>query len=290
VRVLITGGKGQLGNDLKSSVYEREHSNPGLDFTFIDIEDLDLTNVNATQNFFSKNSFDLVINCAAYTAVDKAQTDEKNAEIVNADIPKNLAKLSNTHKFNIIHISTDFVFDGKSNRPYVETDYPSPLSIYGITKLKGEEHIINESYGAIVIRTSWLYSKHGNNFVKTISRIAKERGEIRVIDDQVGSPTNAKNLADAIMTIVSHPNLNFVCKKKEIVHFCNSGETSWHGFAKSICENQKIECNVIPIPTQDYPTPAKRPQYSVMNCSHINELFNIEQIDWRIALKAFFSF
>lgn len=280
MKILVTGSNGQLGNEIAQLAPSYSDSN----FTFIDLADLDLTNSIDVQNYFKNNSFDLLINCAAYTAVDKAQEDINLATKVNKDVPELLAKMSVEHNFSIVHISTDFVFSGDTNTPYVETDQTSPISVYGSTKRDGELAILNNAKSAIIIRTSWLYSNYGANFVKNITKLAIERDELNIIADQLGTPTHAKDLASAILVAAHSDMFESACEGLEIFHYSNHGMTSWYHFTKEITAIQDIVCNISPIPTSAYPTPATRPAYSVMNCSKIEDWFNIEIPYWRDSL------
>jgi len=235
----------------------------------------------ATTYLLSKYKIDFIINCAAYTNVDKAETDKKNAELINVYAVKNLATISNKYNLDFITISTDYVFDGESHRPYVEDDKVAPQSVYGETKLLSEQALakINPK-NSIIIRTSWVYSSYGNNFVKTMLRLGKERDELGVIFDQIGTPTYAWDLAKAILDIL--PQIEN--SKLEIYHYSNEGVLSWYDFAKEIMRMAKIECAVNPIETKAYPTPAKRPHYSLLNKSKIKDKFNITIPYWKDSL------
>ena len=281
MNLLITGSKGQLGSEFKKLSEETTEHN----FTFIDIEELDLTKTEDVQNFVANNKFDILINCAAYTAVDKAETEQELATKINCDVPTLLAKLSTKHSFSLIHISTDFVFDGKKEIPYNEDDTPAPLSVYGKTKLAGERGVIEFAKKAIIIRTSWLYSNFGNNFVKTISRLGAERDELKIVADQYGTPTNARDLASAILTITSHENFSDASMNKEIFHYSDQGMTSWYHFTREIFALQNIACTIVPIATSDYSTEATRPKYSVLNKNKIYDIFDLSIKYWRNSLK-----
>ena len=270
MNILVTGGNGQLGSELKELAPSVDHS-----FTFIDIEDLDLTDHDRVISFFDSKKVDIVINCAAYTAVDQAEDEKDNALLINAGVPDFLSELSKKHKFNIVHISTDFVFDGEKTKPYNENDSTNPLSVYGKTKLEGEAAIVNKSFGGIIIRTSWLYSRFGGNFVKTISRLAKSKDELKVVVDQIGNPTSAADFAQAILSIINHSSFLDSCRSKEVFHFCNSDSVSWYEFAKEICKSIDVACKIIPIPSSDYKTKALRPKYSTMDTTKIETYFNL---------------
>ena len=280
MNILITGANGQLGSEIRE-LNSKGLTPKELNFIYTDVDELDITDLNAIESFFRDKKIDIIINCAAYTAVDKAESDEKKAGLINITAPKNLSIIANKYQARIVHVSTDFIFDGKSSIPYKESDKPNPLSVYGKTKLEGEREIINNSNNFIIIRTSWLYSSNGSNFVKTVRRLASEKGNLKVIYDQTGTPTYARDLAKAILDIL--PKLKD--KNGEIYHYSNEGLTSWYDFAKAICEFSKIECEILPIEAKDYPTPAKRPHYSVLNKDKIKKDFGIAIPYWRDSLK-----
>lgn len=266
---LITGSNGQLGTAL--AFYLKDQAQ------YIDKETLDLTNEEEVKSFFEKKQYDFVINCAAYTAVDKAEEDIETAYKVNALAPKYLAKYAK----NIIHISTDYVFDGKGCIPYTEDITPTPLSVYGQTKREGEINALEQADTAIIIRTSWLYSPHGTNFVKTIRKLGSERSSLNVIFDQIGTPTNAYDLAEAITKIIPQITPN----EKGIYHFSNEGVCSWYDFAQEIIEQSNLNCQIFPIESKDYKTLAKRPFYSVLNKNKIKQRFNLVIPHWKEGLK-----
>ena len=279
VTILITGANGQLANELKtiSAEYPSNH------FLFTTKEDLPIENTKMLELFFEKNRIDYCINCAAYTAVDKAESEEEKAFLINADAVGELANICKIHKAKLIHISTDYVYDGSSNLPLREENAVGPINIYGSSKLKGEELALNKNPSTIIIRTSWVYSSFGNNFVKTMLRLFKEKSEINVIDDQLGSPTYAADLAEVIM--------KFVGEMKQgndfsgIVNYCNAGVTNWFEFAKEIKAMVNSNCTINPIPTSSYKTAAKRPLYSVLDTSKIKELLQLDIPDWKDSLK-----
>ncbi len=277
--VLVFGANGQLGSEIKK--ISKEFSN--LQITYTDVEDLDITDVSKLKLFFSNKKFSYVINAAAYTAVDKAESEFKIATKINVEGVSNIARLATNYKLHLIHISTDYVFDGKSNLPYNEDSLPNPLNVYGKTKYKSEIEALRHPE-TIVIRTSWLYSTFGNNFVKTILKHAKEKDEIKVVYDQVGSPTYAEDLARAILSIINENinRKNFF--KRGIYHFTNQGLCSWYDFAYEIVSYFNLPCKVIPILTEEYPTPAKRPAYSVLDCKKYKETFEQEIPYWRDSL------
>jgi dTDP-4-dehydrorhamnose reductase len=243
---------------------------------------LDITNEQAIDELFSQYKPAVVINCAAYTAVDKAEQEEKIAFLINSNAVGNLARATSKHKALLVHISTDYVFDGKNHRPYVENDPTNPVSMYAKSKHAGEQQIHSFANHALIIRTSWLYSEFGFNFVKTIMKYGKERGKLNVVFDQVGTPTYAHDLAKVILDIVEKQTIS---AGVEIFHFSNEGVTSWYDFAKAIVEFSGITCRINPIETKDYPLPAARPYYSVFNKSKIKERFQIEIPFWRDSLR-----
>lgn len=266
---LVTGCNGQLGTALQALLKDKA--------VYIDRNELDLTDENAVKAFLTANNFDFIINCAAYTATDKAETDYDNAEKVNALAPLYLARYGK----RLIHISTDYVFDGSNCRPYNEEDATHPLSVYGKTKRQGELNVLEEAETAIIIRTAWLYSPHGGNFVKTMRKLGAERENLNVIFDQTGSPTNAYDLAEAIVTAL--PQIK--AGEKEIYHYTNEGVCSWYDFAYEIMELSHLSCRLNPIESKDYPTPAVRPHYSVLNKAKIKQRFNLEIPHWKEGLK-----
>ena len=279
MKILVTGANGQLGSEIN----ELSSSFPNLDFVFSDLPDLDICNKEMLSQFVIENKIEAVVNCAAYTAVDKAEEDAATAELVNATAVGNLVSVAEEQNLRLVHISTDYVFDGTAHFPYVETCGVSPIGVYGETKRKGEEFVINSSSDSILIRTSWLYSSFGNNFVKTMMRLGNERDELGVIFDQIGTPTYASDLAKACLEILSTSER--LDKAGKVYHFSNEGVASWYDFAKAIMELGQIECNVKPIETKDYPTPAKRPHYSVLNKAKIKSDFEVEVPYWRDSLK-----
>ena len=281
ISILVTGANGQLGSEIK----QLSGSYAGFDFTFIDVEDLDLTNKDAVEKYFKEKSFDHVINCAAYTAVDKAESDEDTAFSVNADAVGLLGEVTARKGIRVIHISTDYVFDGSANRPYTEDAKVNPVSAYGRSKLKGEELLMKNNPDSIIIRTAWLYSAFGNNFVKTMLRFGKERDELRVVFDQVGSPTHAADLAKAVVDIIHKT----VTGDKEFVpgiyHYSNEGAISWYDFASHILKLAGVDCKVTPVLSEEYPAPAPRPAYSVLNKGKIKEVYGLEIPYWYDSLK-----
>ncbi len=273
--ILVTGANGQLGSEI------RVLSNGDGSFLFADRGELDITDFAAVETFISENSVGTVINCAAYTAVDKAEGDAQNADLINNKAVENLAKICKDKNIKFIHISTDYVFDGKNYRPYLEEDKPNPIGVYAKTKYDGEKAILAiNPQNSIIIRTSWVYSSFGANFVKTMLRLGKERESLGVVFDQVGSPTYAKDLAKTILDIL--PKIKN--RKTEIYHFSNEGVVSWYDFAKEIMKMAKLPCNISPIESAEYPTPAPRPHYSVLNKAKIKKEFGVEIPYWKDSL------
>ena len=273
MNVLVTGSNGQLASCIKDLAKQYD----GLNFIYTDYQELDICNLKQLDSFFKSNiKIDYCINCAAYTAVDKAETDVDKAFEINATGAKNLAIVCNEYDATLIHISTDFVFDGNKTEPYTETDITKPISVYGASKLQGEVEIQKTHKKHFIIRTSWLYSEHGNNFMKTMLRLAESRDEISVVSDQIGTPTYAGDLAQVILDIVSSKNINF-----GLYHYSNEGMTSWYDFAKAIFEASNLKIKVNAIKTKAYPTPAKRPIYSVMDKSKVKSVLGIEILNWQ---------
>ena len=281
MRVLITGSNGQLGSEIKelSANYKK------LDFVFKDLPDLDICNFNLLQSFIIDNNINTVINCAAYTAVDKAEEESTVATKVNYEGVLNLVNALQSVNGKLIHISTDYVFDGDHFLPYKESDPVSPIGVYGETKRAGELAVINSDLDSIVIRTSWLYSFYGNNFVKTMLRLGNEKENLGVIFDQVGTPTYARDLAKTCLGILCEESSVNISENGNLYHYSNEGVVSWYDFAISIMELGGKNCKIDPIQTKDYHTLAKRPQYSVLNKSKIKTDFKIEIPYWRDSLK-----
>lgn len=276
MKILVTGANGQLGTAIK----KESSTFPDLTIFYTDIEETDICSKESVQLALKKYAPNVVVNCAAYTAVDKAEDEEDKAFALNADAPANLAEQCKLMGVKLIHISTDYVFDGKSNVPYVETDKVNPQSVYGKSKLEGE--LRSMALGnTMVIRTSWLYSAYGNNFMKTMLKYGKERPELRVVFDQTGTPTLANDLAYAILRIAESPERLFI---PEIFHFSNQGVCSWYDFAYEIIKQAGLTTKITPITTSDYPTKAIRPQYSVLNKQKITNLLEMEIPHWRQSL------
>ena len=274
--ILVTGAKGQLGQEFQ----QLEKNFPSLNFLFVSKNELSIADENAVNTFFKNKQIDICINCAAYTAVDKAETDKETAIAVNAIAVGYLAKACKNHNAKFIHISTDYVFDGKGIKPFTENDQTNPVNFYGQTKLSGELNAIKENEETIIIRTAWVYSSFGNNFVKTMIRLMNERESIGVVNDQYGCPTFAADLAQAIMQIIV--GNNFLAG---IYHYSNKGKISWYDFAKEISQQINSHCVVNEITTSQFPTPAARPSYSVLDTSKIAETFNITITEWKESLQ-----
>ena len=279
MRVLITGSNGQLGLEIK----ELENSYNKIDFIFKDLPELDICNYEVLETFIIDHKINSVINCAAYTAVDKAEKDTEIAEKVNSIGVLNLVNALKKVDGKLIHISTDYVFDGDHFSPYKESDPVNPIGVYGKTKRAGELYVINSNIDSIVIRTSWLYSSYGSNFVKTMLRLGNEKENLGVIFDQVGTPTFAGDLANTCLEILTQENRR-IDENSKLYHFSNEGVASWYDFAVAIMEISDIDCLVNPLETKDYPTLAKRPHYSILNKNKIKNDFNITIPYWRDSL------
>lgn len=277
--ILVTGANGQLGQEIKAITHHYNHQ-----FIFKNKAELDITNPADLDTLITSIPIDTIINCAAYTAVDKAESESKNAHRINAIGTENLAKICKKHAIKLIHISTDYVFDGTQTTPYRETDRPCPNSVYGHSKHAGESKILtlNPDH-SIIIRTAWLYSHYGKNFVKTIQKIATQQNNINVVSDQMGCPTYAADLAKVIIKII--PQLTHSGTK--IYHYTNEGQASWYAFAEEIITQSQLNCTVTPIPTSDYPTAATRPAYSVLDTTKIKTTFQLTIPHWRDSLKCY---
>lgn len=275
--ILVTGCNGQLGSELQQLAPKYDDT---CRFHFTDIQELDITDRKAIYSFIEQHRIGIVINCAAFTAVDKAESNEELCDLLNNIAPGYLAEAVASVGGTMIQVSTDYVFDGESYLPYKEEDNTNPQTVYGRTKLAGEENVIRTCPGSMVIRTAWLYSTFGNNFVKTMIRLGKERDALGVVSDQLGSPTYARDLARAIMQIVEHGIV------PGVYHFTNEGACTWYDFTKAIHRLEGIDnCKVSPIHTEDYPVPAKRPHYSVLDKSKIKNTFHLDIRWWEDALK-----
>jgi dTDP-4-dehydrorhamnose reductase len=279
-KILVTGSTGQLGSEI---TYLAKRKKSEDYFFFTDADTLDITDAEAVESFCKTNEITHIINAAAYTAVDKAESDEVSADKVNHKAVENLARIAKTHSISLIHISTDYVFDGRNYRPYKEDDPVAPQSVYGLTKLRGEEAMYAvDPAESCIVRTSWVYSSYGSNFVKTMLRLSQERKSLGVIFDQVGTPTYARDLAEAILHIL--PRLHS-SRKVKTYHYSNEGVCSWYDFAKAIFELSDRDIYVDAIPTDAYPTPAKRPHYSVLDKTRIKKVFGVKVPYWRDSLK-----
>lgn len=276
--ILVTGANGQLGSEIRELVQLYSVYN----FYFTSRAELDITNHAEVKEYVKKNNISVIINCAAHTAVDKAETDVKASNELNHLAVENFANIAKANNIKLVHVSTDYVFDGTNYMPYTEDDNINPQGVYGSTKLAGEQALqkINP-INSIIIRTSWVYSSFGNNFVKTMLRLANERDELGIIVDQVGTPTYARDLAKGILEII--PKINN--ENVEVYHFSNMGVCSWYDFAKSIFAIKNIDIKVNAIETSQYPTAAKRPFYSVLNKNKIKNTFQIEIPNWKDSLK-----
>lgn len=275
--ILVTGANGQLGSEIRVL-----SENSKDQYFFTASKDLDITDFKAVASYLKDNKIDVIINCAAYTAVDKAESEPEKANLVNHLAVQNMAELAKFNQIKLIHISTDYVFNGENYQPYTEDDKVNPVSVYGQTKLAGENALMEiNPENSVVIRTSWVWSTFGSNFVKTMLRLAESRSELSVVSDQIGSPTFAGDLAKTILAIV--PKLK--TKSTEVLHFTNEGVCSWFDFSKAIFEIYQLDVEVKPIATKDYPTPAKRPFYSVLNKQKIKEMYDVEIPYWRDSLS-----
>lgn len=275
--ILVTGANGQLGSELQKTGFTV------LDEVFYtDVAELDITDYSAVERFIKEKEIDTIINCAAYTAVDKAEEEPELAAKINTQAVANLAKAAAKEDCLLIHISTDYVFDGTATKPYTEKDKTCPVSVYGETKLAGEEAILKSRCFYIIIRTAWLYSEYGNNFLKTILRLAAERPEINVVNDQIGTPTYAEDLARAIVKIMENDER---AEYEGIYHYSNDGVCSWYDFATEIVKRSGLDCKVNPVTTAEYPTRTKRPAYSVLDKTKIKHIFEVEVPDWKDALE-----
>lgn len=267
MNILITGSNGQLGNEMRD--LSGQHTNHQYFFT--DVDELDITDTAAVFAYVEEHKIDFIVNCAAYTNVDKAETDEAMAQRINAYAVLNLGRT----KLPIVHVSTDYVFDGSSCIPYTEEQSPSPQTAYGRTKLEGERLLLQSNQQAIILRTAWLYSAYGKNFVKTMKGLFAEREQLQVVFDQIGSPTYAADLAQAIFSIIEAEK-----RVAGIYHFTNEGVCSWYDFANEIARQTGAECRVLPILSSEYPSKTPRPHYSVLDKSKIKKIYGIEIPHW----------
>jgi dTDP-4-dehydrorhamnose reductase len=276
MNVLITGANGQLGNEMR--VVAKQYTE--VDFVFTDVEELNICNADEVDSFVKNLLPDYIVNCAAYTAVDKAETDIDLCRAINCDAVKNLGIAAQKYKAKVIHVSTDYVFDGTNNVPYTETMPTNPQTIYGKTKLEGEKALLSVCNTSFIIRTSWLYSSFGNNFVKTMLRLGNERDSINVVFDQVGTPTYAADLANAIWEIITSKSTDY-----GVYHFSNEGVCSWYDFTTAIFRLTNTNCKVFPIESSEYPTKTPRPLYSVLNKRKIKSTFAVSIPHWEVSLQ-----
>jgi dTDP-4-dehydrorhamnose reductase len=281
-KILVTGAHGQVGQELKSLVPQFHD----FDIVFVDVQDLDITDPVAVQQYFAEHRFDYCINCAAFTAVDKAETEKDLAYKVNVEGVKNLVTSCLIHSTQFLQLSTDYVYHNNQNTPFKEGDPTNPQGVYASTKLQGDEIALQILPSSMIVRTSWVYSTFGNNFVKTMIRLGKERDKLDVIFDQIGTPTYAYDLALAMLTIIQKVEIGVFEKSTlaGVFHYSNEGVTSWYDFAKAIFRIENINCKVNPIETVDYPTPAKRPPFSLLNKHKIKTTFAIEIPHWEKSL------
>jgi dTDP-4-dehydrorhamnose reductase len=275
--ILVTGANGQLGMEFR----DLEKNFPSFNFLFASKKDLAIEDLNSVKSFFADRPVHVCVNCAAYTAVDKAESEKDLALTINATAVGDLASVCKMYGTQLFHFSTDYVFNGQSDRPYLETDATDPVNFYGQTKLEGEQAVLRNDPGSIVVRTSWVYSRHGKNFVKTMMRLLAEKEAISVVADQVGSPTHAADLAAAVMQIIQGEQ--FI---PGVYHYANEGIISWHEFATAIKDITRSKCVVNAIETRDYPTPAARPKYSALNTGKIKATYGLEMKEWRKSLEA----
>jgi len=274
--ILITGSKGQLGNEMQQIAVHY----PQFNFIYTDVDELDICDKTALDDFVKANSVNFIVNCAAYTAVDKAEDDVALCYKINSDAVRNIGEVAALNGIKVVHVSTDYVFDGTNYIPYKEDQEVSPATVYGKSKLAGEQALIESCNEAVIIRTAWLYSSFGNNFVKTMMKLGTERDSLNVVFDQVGSPTYATDLAEAIMKVVSSEN--FVAG---IYHFSDEGVCSWYDFTKTIHKIAGITCNVQPIESKDFPARTPRPHYSVLNKAKIKSIYGITIPHWEESLE-----
>lgn len=288
MRILVTGKNGQLG----WSIYRIVNTNNGNnlssnEFIFVGREELDLSENNSIINYFDNHDkFDIIINCAAYTEVDKAEEEQDLANQINHLAVKQLAEIANEQKAKLVHVSTDYVFDGTGGKPYKETDKANPVNVYGKTKLAGEK-VLQEIMptNAMIIRTSWVFSEFGNNFVKTMLKLGKERNELNVVSDQIGSPTYTTDLAGVILEIIDNKDYQDKKQSTEIYNYSNKGKVSWYDFTKEIFKIAELGCKINPITTQQYPVPAQRPKNTLMSKDKIIEKFEVKILDWKESLQ-----
>lgn len=276
MKILVTGAQGQLGSEIRELSIHYPHDT----FVFVDREEMPLDDLPRIVEVLENSQPDVIINAGAYTAVDKAESEPELVDLVNHQAVATIANWVHINQKRLIHISTDYVFQGNSDTPLKEDEPTDPINVYGLTKQKGEQAILDSSADAVILRTAWVYSSYGANFVKTMIRLMGERDEISVIADQIGSPTYARDLAKAILDVIQHEKW-----EKGIYHFSNEGAISWYDFAVSIRDLQGLDCKINAIPTTQYPTPAKRPKYSLLEKSKIKEVYGVSVPDWLDSLK-----
>lgn len=280
-KILVTGSNGQVGQEIRHLSTQL----PGLEFVFADYAILDITDAPAVTRFFADGQFDYCINCAAYTAVDKAETEVEAARLVNVEGVKNIAQACLATHCQLLHLSTDYVYHNHLNRPLLESDPTQPQSVYASTKLQGDLAALQILPKTLVIRTSWVYSSFGHNFVKTMLRLGKERDQLGIVFDQIGTPTYARDLARAMLAIIQQNEKAALAQAGGIYHFSNEGICSWYDFALAIFAIAGIHCEVRPIETAEYPTPASRPPFSVLNKKKIKSQFDLHIPHWQTGLR-----
>ena len=273
--ILITGSKGQLGNEMQQAAKRF----PAFRYIYTDVDELDICDKNALNEFVKANKVNFIVNCAAYTAVDKAEDDAELCYKINKDAARNIGEVAQANHAKVVHVSTDYVFDGTNYLPYTEDMPVCPATVYGKSKLEGEQVLLESCEQVVILRTSWLYSSFGNNFVKTMMKLGTERDSLNVIFDQVGTPTYAADLADAILNVISHETF-----APGIYHFSDEGVCSWYDFTKTIHRIAGISCDVRPIETKDYPARTPRPHYSVLNKAKIKSTYGIKIPHWEESL------
>jgi len=284
MKILVTGKNGQLGKSIHKMIKNQRSD----EYIFIGRQELDLSSEKNINHYFNNNKFDIIINCAAYTQVDKAEEEVELANQINHLAVKQLAGIARSQQAKLIHLSTDYVFDGKSDKPYVESDIACPINVYGNSKLAGEKALQEiMPMNAIILRTSWLYSEYGNNFVKTMLKISGSKKQISVVNDQTGSPTYATDLVRAILKIIKDKEFRDLDRMTQIYHYSNSGETSWYEFAKEIFKIAKIDCQVNPTITLLTPAVARRPRNTLMSKDKIRSVYRVKTPFWKTSLGSF---
>lgn len=282
MNILITGANGQLGNEMRVCVKAGTKNT----YFFTDVAELDITDKEAIEAFVFKNQVDVIVNCAAYTAVDKAEDDQQLCDLINHSAAKNLAEVAKDAQASLIHVSTDYVFDGTKNTPYTEEDPTAPLGVYGVTKLQGEQAIENAGCDYLIFRTSWLYSSFGNNFVKTIQRLSAERDDLNVVFDQIGTPTYAADLAALLFQIIEKRKYS---GNNGIYHFSNEGVCSWYDFAIEIANQSGNVCDIQPCHSSEFPAKVTRPNFSVLDKTKVKNTFGVKIPHWKNSLERMIS-